>query len=397
LNNQLLTKNRRLNMIYMDHAATTPVREEVVESMKPYFTKYFGNPSTIYEVGREAKKGMEEAREKVADLIGAKIDEIIFTNGGTESDNMAIKGIAFKNKDKGNHIITSQIEHPAVAETCTFLEKLGFEITYLPVYSEGIVKVEDLKEAITDKTILITIMHVNSEIGTIQPISEIGAIAKEKKIAFHTDAVQSVGKIPVNVNDLNVDLLSMSSHKIYGPKGVGALYVREGLRLEPFIHGGGQEKNLNSGTENVAGMVGLGKASELAKKELGNNMKYLSNLKEKLVKGILAIEEVYLNGDIERMVPGTANFHFIGIEGESLVLLLDGNEIAAATGSACSSKKLKASPVLKAIGLDVVDSHGSLRLTLGPENTEEEVKKVIEVIKTSVEKLRSMSPIWNSR
>ncbi|MDR1818760.1 MAG: cysteine desulfurase [Methanobrevibacter sp.] len=383
--------------MYMDHAATTPVREEVVESMKPYFTKYFGNPSTIYEVGREAKKGMEEAREKVADLIGAKIDEIIFTNGGTESDNMAIKGIAFKNKDKGNHIITSQIEHPAVAETCTFLEKLGFEITYLPVYSEGIVKVEDLKEAITDKTILITIMHVNSEIGTIQPISEIGAIAKEKKIAFHTDAVQSVGKIPVNVNDLNVDLLSMSSHKIYGPKGVGALYVREGLRLEPFIHGGGQEKNLNSGTENVAGMVGLGKASELAKKELGNNMKYLSNLKEKLVKGILAIEEVYLNGDIERMVPGTANFHFIGIEGESLVLLLDGNEIAAATGSACSSKKLKASPVLKAIGLDVVDSHGSLRLTLGPENTEEEVKKVIEVIKTSVEKLRSMSPIWNSR
>ncbi|GAA5819512.1 MAG: cysteine desulfurase IscS [Methanobrevibacter sp. CfCl-M3] len=384
-------------MIYMDHAATTPVKEEVVEAMEPYFTKYFGNPSTIYKVGREAKKGMEEAREKVADLIGAKVDEIIFTNGGTESDNMAIKGVTFRNKDKGNHIITSQIEHPAVAETCAFLEKFGFEITYLPVYSEGIVKLEDLKEAITDKTILITIMHVNSEIGTIQPISEIGKIAKKKGIAFHTDAVQSVGKIPVNVNDLNVDLLSMSSHKIYGPKGVGALYVREGLRLEPFIHGGGQEKNLNSGTENVAGMVGLGKAAELAKRELDNNMKYLSNLKEKLVKGILAIEEVYLNGYIEKMVPGTANFRFIGIEGESLVLLLDGNGIAAATGSACSSKKLKASPVLKAIGLDVVDSHGSLRLTLGPENTEKEVEKVIEVIKTSVEKLRLMSPIWNSR
>lgn len=384
-------------MIYLDHAATTPVREEVVKEMEPYFTQYFGNPSTIYKVGREAKKGMEEAREKVADLIGAKVDEVIFTNGGTESDNMGIKGVAFKNKDKGNHIITSQIEHPAVIETCAFLKKLGFEITYLPVYKAGVVKLEDLKEAITDKTILITIMHVNSEIGTIQPIKEIGEIAKEKGITFHTDAVQSVGKIPINVHELNVDLLSISSHKIYGPKGVGALYVREGIRLEPFIHGGGQEKNLNSGTENVPGMVGLGKAAEIAKKELDSNMKHLSNLKEKLINGISDIEEAYLNGDIERMVPGTANFHFIGIEGESLVLLLDGNGIATATGSACSSKKLKASPVLKAIGLDVVKSHGSLRITLGPENTEEEVEKVIAAIKTSVERLRSMSPIWNNR
>ncbi|MDR3291627.1 MAG: cysteine desulfurase [Methanobrevibacter sp.] len=383
--------------MYLDHAATTPVREEVVKEMEPYFTQYFGNPSTIYKVGREAKKGMEEAREKVADLIGAKVDEVIFTNGGTESDNMGIKGVAFKNKDKGNHIITSQIEHPAVIETCAFLKKLGFEITYLPVYKAGVVKLEDLKEAITDKTILITIMHVNSEIGTIQPIKEIGEIAKEKGITFHTDAVQSVGKIPINVHELNVDLLSISSHKIYGPKGVGALYVREGIRLEPFIHGGGQEKNLNSGTENVPGMVGLGKAAEIAKKELGCNMKHLSNLKEKLINGISYIEEAYLNGDIERMVPGTANFHFIGIEGESLVLLLDGNGIATATGSACSSKKLKASPVLKAIGLDVVKSHGSLRITLGPENTEEEVEKVIAAIKTSVERLRSMSPIWNNR
>jgi cysteine desulfurase len=384
-------------MIYMDHAATTPVREEVVKEMELYFTQYFGNPSTIYKVGREAKKGMEEAREKVADLIGAKVDEVIFTNGGTESDNMAIKGIAFKNKDKGNHIITSQIEHPAVIETCAFLKKLGFEITYLPVYKEGVVRVDDLKKAITDKTILITIMHVNSEIGTIQPIKEIGEIAKEKGITFHTDAIQSVGKIPINVHELNVDLLSISSHKIYGPKGVGALYVREKIKLEPFIHGGGQEKNLNSGTENVPGMVGLGKAAEIAKKELDSNMKHLSNLKEKLINGILDIEEAYLNGDIGRMVPGTANFHFVGIEGESLVLLLDGNGIATATGSACSSKKLKASPVLKAIGLDVVKSHGSLRITLGPENTEEEVEKVIEIIKTSVERLRAMSPIWNNK
>ncbi|MDR3222325.1 MAG: cysteine desulfurase [Methanobrevibacter sp.] len=383
--------------MYMDHAATTPVREEVVKEMELYFTQYFGNPSTIYKVGREAKKGMEEAREKVADLIGAKVDEVIFTNGGTESDNMAIKGIAFKNKDKGNHIITSQIEHPAVIETCAFLKKLGFEITYLPVYKEGVVRVDDLKKAITDKTILITIMHVNSEIGTIQPIKEIGEIAKEKGITFHTDAIQSVGKIPINVHELNVDLLSISSHKIYGPKGVGALYVREKIKLEPFIHGGGQEKNLNSGTENVPGMVGLGKAAEIAKKELDSNMKHLSNLKEKLINGILDIEEAYLNGDIGRMVPGTANFHFVGIEGESLVLLLDGNGIATATGSACSSKKLKASPVLKAIGLDVVKSHGSLRITLGPENTEEEVEKVIEIIKTSVERLRAMSPIWNNK
>ncbi|MDR2623500.1 MAG: cysteine desulfurase [Methanobrevibacter sp.] len=383
--------------MYMDHAATTPVREEVIEAMEPYFNKYFGNPSTIYKVGREAKQGMEEARKKVADLIGANSEEIVFTNGGTEADNMAIKGVAFKNKALGNHIITSQIEHPAVAETCNFLEKFGFEITYLPVYNEGIVKVEDLKKAITDKTILITIMHVNSEIGTIQPIKEIGEIAREKGIVFHTDAVQSVGKIPVNVDNLNVDLLSISSHKIYGPKGVGALYVRKGIRLEPFIHGGGQEKNLNSGTENVSGIVGLGKASELAKKELNSNMKHLSNLKEKLVKEVLEIEESYLNGDIERMIPGTANFHFVGIEGEGLVLLLDGNGIAGATGSACSSKKLEVSPVLKAIGLDDVDAHGSLRLTLGPENTEEEVEKVVEAMKISIERLRSMSPVWNSR
>jgi cysteine desulfurase len=384
-------------MIYMDHAATTPVRKEVVEEMQPYFTEYFGNPSTIYKVGREAKDGMEKARKKVADLIGADPDEIIFTGGGTESDNMAIKGIAFKNKDTGNHIITSQIEHPAVIETCHFLEECGFEITYLPVHSEGVVRVSDLKKAITNKTILITIMHVNSEIGTIQPIKEIGEIAKEKKIIFHTDAVQSIGKIPVNVKNLNVDLLSISSHKIYGPKGIGALYIHKGVKLKPIIHGGGQEKNLNSGTENVAGMVGLGKASELAKKELNSNMEHLSKLKEKLTKGILDIEKVYLNGDIKRMIPGTANFHFIGIEGESLVLLLDGDGIAAATGSACSSKKLKASPVLKAIGLDAINSNGSLRFTLGPENTEEEVKKVIDTIKISVERLRAMSPIWNNK
>jgi cysteine desulfurase len=389
-------------MIYLDHAATTPVREEVVKEMEPYFVKYFGNPSTYYKIGREAKKAMEKARQQVADLIGATTDEIIFTNGGTESDNTAIKGIAFKNKNKnknkGNHIITSAIEHPAVDETCKFLEKQGFEVTYLPVYSEGIVRVEDVKAAIKDETILITIMHANNEIGTIQPIAEIGKIAKENNITFHTDAVQSVGKIPVDVDELNVDLLSISSHKIYGPKGVGALYIRKGTRLEPFIHGGGQEKNLNSGTENVPGMVGLGKACEIAKNELEHNIKYLTELRNDLTEKVLnSVEESYVNGDLENRVPGTVNLRFTGIEGEGLVLLLDGEGICVATGSACSSKKLQASPVLKAIGLEDVYSHGSLRLTFGSENTPEEVDMVVEAIVKSVEKLRAMSPIWNKK
>ncbi|WP_066970352.1 cysteine desulfurase NifS [Methanobrevibacter filiformis] len=384
--------------MYMDHAATSPVRKEVVEAIEPYFTEFYGNPSTIYKVGREAKKGLENARENVAKLIGAKADEIIFTSGGTESDNIAIKGIALKNKDKGNHIITSSIEHPAVLETCRYLEKNGFEVTYLPVYQEGIVRIDDLKEAITDKTILITVMHVNSEIGTIQPIAEIGKIAKEKNIKFHTDAVQSIGKIPVNVDKLNVDLLSISAHKIYGPKGVGALFVRKGTRLETVLHGGGQEKNLSSGTENVPGAVGLGKACELAGKELEKNMKYLAKLRDRLVEGITTnVDEAYVNGDTDKKVPGTTNLHFVGIEGEGLVLLLDGKNIAAATGSACSSKKLEASYVLKALGLDDVHCHGSLRLTLGSENTEEEVEYVIESIKEAVARLRSMSSIWNER
>ncbi|MDR3063203.1 MAG: cysteine desulfurase NifS [Methanobrevibacter sp.] len=384
--------------MYLDHAATTPVRDEVVKEMEPYFIKYFGNPSTYYKIGREAKKAMEKARVQVAELIGAKPEEIIFTNGGTESDNVAIKGIAFKNKKKGNHIITSVIEHPAVDETCKYLEKQGFEVTYLPVYKEGIVRVGDVKSAIRDDTILITIMHANNEIGTIQPIAEIGKIAKENNITFHSDAVQSVGKIPVDVNDLSVDLLSLSSHKIYGPKGVGALFVRKGVRLEEIIHGGGQEKNLNSGTENVPGMVGLGKACEIAKNELNHNITYLTQLRDDLTDKILnSIEKSYLNGDLKRRVPGTVNLRFTGIEGEGLVLLLDGKGICVATGSACSSKKLEASPVLKAIGLEDVDSHGSLRLTFGSENTPEDVDKTVEVIKESVAKLRAMSPIWNKK
>jgi len=366
--------------------------------MKPFFTKSFGNPSTIYSVGRKAHVAMENARSHVANLIGANEEEIVFTSGGTESDNIAIQGIAYKLKEagKGNHIITSAIEHPAVMETCQALEKKGFEITYLPVYQEGIVRIEDLKVAIKEETILITIMHANNEIGTIQPIADIGKIAKEKKIKFHTDAVQSVGKIPVDVNELNVDLLSISSHKIYGPKGIGALYIRKGTKLSQILYGGGQERDLAPGTENIPGIVGLGEACRLAKEKLQENMEYIKKLRDKLMDNILnSIEKSYVNGDIEKRVPGNVNFRFTGVEGEAIILLLDGVGIAGSTGSACSSNSLSPSHVLKAIGLDDADTHGSLRLTLGCENTEEEVDTVIKELPIVIEKLRNMSSIWN--
>lgn len=382
-------------MIYMDHSATSQVDPEVFKAMEPYFVQQFGNASTLYSLGRDARKAMENARAQVASLIGAKTEEIIFTSGGTESDNIAIKGTAYRLKDKGNHIITSAIEHPAVDETCKYLEKNGFEVTYLPVYEKGIVRVSDLEDAITDKTILITIMHANNEIGTIQPISEIGKIAREKKIYFHTDAVQTVGKIPVNVEELNVDMLSLSAHKVYGPKGIGALYVKKGVRLEPILHGGGHERGIRPGTENVTGIVGLGKACELAEKNLLDNAKYITNLRDKLIDGVLnSIEQSYLNGDRTKRLPNNVNFRFTGIEGESLVLHLDSKGIAASTGSACSSKSLEPSHVLTALGLEHVDAHGSLRLTLGKENTEEDVGHAIESIKEVVETLRKLSPLW---
>ncbi|MBI5680191.1 MAG: cysteine desulfurase NifS [Methanobacterium sp.] len=382
-------------MIYMDHSATSPVDREVFEAMKPYFVDKFGNASTLYSMGRDARKAMESARTQVALLIGAKAEEIIFTSGGTESDNIAIKGVAYRLKDKGNHIITSAIEHPAVEETCKYLEKNGFEVTYLPVYEEGIVRISDLEDAITDRTILITIMHANNEIGTIQPIAEIGEIAREKGIYFHTDAVQSVGKIPVNVEDLNVDMLSLSAHKVYGPKGIGALYVKKGVRLEPIIHGGGHEKGLRPGTENVAGVVGLGKACEIAEKNLSYDAKYITNLRNKLIKGVLdSVEQSYLNGHPIKRLPNNINFRFSSIEGESLVLHLDSKGIAASTGSACSSKKLEPSHVLTAIGLKEVDAHGSLRLTLGKENTAEDIDHAIKSIQEVVKTLRELSPLW---
>ena len=382
-------------MIYMDHSATSPVDPEVFEAMKPYFTDSFGNASTLYSLGRDARKAMELAREEVASIIGAETKDIIFTSGGTESDNIAIKGTAYKLKNKGNHIITSDIEHPAVDETCKYLEKNGFEVTYLPVYEDGIVKVSDLEAAITDKTILITVMHANNEIGTIQPIAEIGKIARERGIYFHTDAVQTVGKIPVDVNELNVDMLSLSSHKLYGPKGVGALYVRKGVRIEPIIHGGGHERGIRPGTENVAGIVGLGKACSLARENLERDAQKLRGLRDRLIEGVLEQnEDSYLNGHRTKRLPNNANFRFTGIEGESLILHLDSKGIASSTGSACSSTKLEPSHVLMAIGLEEVESHGSLRISLGHENTEEDIDFTLTAIKEVVDKLRKMSPLW---
>ena len=381
--------------VYLDHAATTPVDEEVLEAMQDFFSKKFGNASSLHSWGREAREALEESREKVAKLINADANEIVFTGSGTESDNLAIKGIAYKH-GKG-HIITSRIEHPAVLETCKYLEKKGFDVTYLPVDKYGLVDPEKVEEAIRDDTILITIMHANNEIGTIEPIEEIGKIAKKHAIPFHTDAVQSVGKIDVDVKKLNVDLLSMSSHKIYGPKGVGALFIKHGIKIEPILHGGGHEYGLRSSTENVAGIVGFAKACELAKKRLHEDAEKTRKLRDKIIKEVLKIEESYLTGHPEKRLPNNASFYFKGIEGESLILMLDAKGIATSTGSACSSKKLQASHVLLAIGVKPEDAHGSLRVTLGRENNEEEIDYFLEVLPQIVDELRKISPLWHKK
>ena len=382
--------------MYLDNSATTQVSEEVFEEMKPYFMEEFGNPSTLYKIGRESKKALDLARQRVADAINAKPDEIIFTSGGSESDNLAIKGIAFKFLNQGKHIITTEIEHPAVKDTLNFLESFDFKVTYLPVYENGIIKIEDLKEAITPETVLITIMHGNNEIGTIQPIEEIGKIAREKGIIFHTDAVQTFGKIEVDVEKLNVDLLSLSSHKINGPKGVGAIYIKKGVRLVPLIHGGGQERGIRSGTENVPGIVGFGKACELAASQLDEHYEKLASIRDELIEKVLTtIPEAYLNGDEEKRLPNVVNFRFKAIEGESLILLLDAKGYQASTGSACSSNKLEASPVLTSLGLDPVDVHGSLRVSLAPESDEFDVDEFVATIQEAVARLREMSPLWN--
>jgi cysteine desulfurase len=387
-----------MKQIYMDYAATTPVDKEVLTEMLPYFDNIFGNPSSIHNWGRAAFDAVENARDQIAKLLNSKSDEIIFTSGGTESDNLAIKGVAYKNKEKrdtkGAHIITSVVEHPAVLEACRHLEKQGFNVEYLPVDKYGLIKIEDLKNTISKNTFLITIMFANNEIGTIEPIEEIGKISKKHGILFHTDAVQAIGKVPIDVNKLNLDLLSISSHKIYGPKGTGALFVRKGVKLTPLAHGGGHEKGFRSSTLNTPGIVGLGKACEIGLKDMQKDIKHMKNLRDLLIKNILEIEESYLNGHPEKRLVNNAHFRFNAIEGESLNLMLDDKGIAGSTGSACSSKKLEASHVLLALGLKPEEAHGSLRLSLGKYSTKDEVDYVIDVIPDIVDDLRKMSPLW---
>jgi cysteine desulfurase len=387
-----------MKKIYLDHAATTPTHPEVVKAMLPYFTDAFGNPSSIHSLGQETKAAVEEAREKVAHLIGARSDEIVFTSGGTEADNFAVKGVAYANRQRGNHIITTSIEHHAVLEPCKFLEEQGFEVTYLRVDKYGLVDPEDVRKAITDKTILISVMHANNEIGTIEPIPEIARIAREQKIYFHTDAVQTTGHIPVNVDALGVDLLSISAHKIYGPKGVGALYIRKGTRIVPFMHGGEQERGRRASTENVPAMVGFGKTVEIAESEMKGEMEHLTSLRDELIRGLFErIEGIYLNGHPSQRLPNNVNVSVEFVEGESMAISLDLEGIAASTGSACASSAIEASHVLLALGLPPWLCHGSLRLSLGRETTQEDIDRVLEVLPRIVSRLRAMSPFLKSK
>ena len=386
-----------MKRIYLDYAATTPTHPAVVQTMLPYFTDAFGNPSSIYSYGQEAKGAIEETRAKVASLIGARNEEIVFTSGGTEADNFAIKGVAFANENRGNHIITSSIEHHAVIETCKFLERRGFSITYLPVDECGLVAPDDVRRAITDRTILISVMHANNEVGTIEPIVEIGKIAREAGIYFHTDAVQTVGHIPVDVNTLGVDLLSISAHKLYGPKGVGALYIRKGTKLLPFMHGGEQERRRRASTENVPGIVGFGKATEIARQEMAEEAERLTCLRDRLINGLLeCIDHSCLNGHPVTRLPNNVNISVDFVEGESMLLNLDLEGICASTGSACSSSSLESSHVLLAMGLSHELAHGSLRFSLGKWTTEEEIERVLDVLPGIVAKLRAMSPLLKS-
>lgn len=381
--------------IYFDNAATTKLDDEVLKEMLPYLKDNYGNPSSIYKLGREARKAIEDSREKIAKVLNCKANEIYFTAEGSESDNTAIKGIAKANKKRGNHIITSKIEHPAVLETCKQLEKEGFEITYISVDEKGIVDLEELKKSIKPTTILITIMFANNEIGTIQPIEEIGKIAKENNIYFHTDSVQAVGSIKIDVQKLKIDSLSLSGHKFYGPKGVGALYVKTGVPFEKFISGGHQERNKRAGTENVAGIVGIGKAIELAYENLDEYNKKIKELRDYYVKQVEEkIPYIKINGDMEKRLPGNSNISFRFIEGEGLLLNLDLKGICASSGSACTSGSLDPSHVLLAIGLPHEIAHGSLRVSIGKYNTKEEIDYLIENLMEIVTRLREMSPLW---
>jgi len=387
-----------MKKIYLDYAATTPCDPEVLKAMEPYFFDKFGNPSSIHSFGQEAKKAIEDSRQTVAEFLGAKPQEIIFNSGGSEADNTAFIGVAYAMKEKGNHIITSVIEHHAVLEPAKFLEKNGFKVTYLKVDKYGLVDPQDVKEALTDKTILVSIMHANNEIGTIQPIEAIGKIAREKGVYFHVDAVQTVGHIPVNVDKLNIDLLSLSAHKFYGPKGVGVLYVRKGTRIASYLLGGDQEKGKRASTHNTPGIVGLGKSLELSVQKMGDESVFQTALRDKLIKEIQKrIPEVILNGHPDNRLPNNVNVSFKYIEGESILLNLDMLGIAASTGSACTSTSLEPSHVLLAIGLPHELAHGSLRITMGRWTKEEDIDYLLENLPPVVQKLRSMSPLYEKK
>ncbi len=381
-----------MKRVYMDHAATTPVDSRVMKAMEPYFSEEFGNASSLYHHGQQARLAMETARKKSARLLNADAEEIVFTSGGTESDNAAIIGAAMAGK--GNHIITTKIEHHAVLETCAHLERKGFRVTCLDADEQGMINPEDVRKALTEKTSLVSVMHVNNEIGTIQPLKEIGEICSSRGVLFHTDAVQGFGKLPIDVREMNIDMLTASSHKIYGPKGVGLLFVRKGVKIEPLIHGGSHEHGMRAGTENIPGMVGFGRACELCSEGMGEEAKRLGRLRERLVKGVLEIPRSHLNGHPDKRLHGNANFRFDGIEGEALVLRLDSLGIEASTGSACSSRELKPSHVLTAIGLKPEQAHGSLRLTLGRHSTKEDVDYMVKKLPEVVGNLRKISPFW---
>ncbi len=383
-----------MKQVYLDYAATTPVKEEVVREMLPYYTEVYGNPSSLYSPGLEAKAGLDEARKRVADLIKADPKEIFFTSCGTEADNWVLEGVADSLKEKGKHIITSRIEHHAILHTCEYLEKHGYEVTYLDVDGDGFVSPEALEKAIRDDTILVSIMMVNNEVGTIEPIRELAAVAKARGVLFHTDAVQALGNIPIDVKDLGVDFLSMSAHKIYGPKGVGALYMRKGLRITNYMHGGAQESKRRAGTENVAGIVGFGKAAELAGQNLESHMADLRELRDYFWEKIRTnITGVQLNGSAEKRHPGNLNVSFDYIEGEAILLMLDAGGISVSTGSACSSKSLVPSHVLDALGVPITKMNGTVRFTIGDFTTKEDIDYVADVLTKVVERLRELSPV----
>jgi cysteine desulfurase NifS len=385
-----------MRRVYLDNNATTRMREEVLEAMLPFFRDIYGNASSIHQFGRPARKAIDEARIRVAEFLGAASpEEVIFTSGGTESDNFAIRGVAHALKSKGNHIITTAIEHHAVLNTCKALEKDGCKVTYLGVDKYGSIDPEELKKAITDKTILISIMYANNEVGTIEPVEEIGKIAKEKGVYFHTDAVQAVGKLDFKVKETNIDLLSMSGHKIYGPKGVGAIYIKKGTKITPQLLGGHHEMGKRAGTENVAGIVGLGEAARLAKRDIQDEAR-IKELRDYLYKGITStIDDIHLNGHPEKRLPNTLNISFTYLEGESIILNLDMEGVAASTGSACTSGTLEPSHVLTAMGLDAVNTQGSVRFSLGRDNTKEDMDHVIGVLPPIIKRLRAMSPLYD--